>query len=69
MVVEFRTNLVDSSYLGCPMLFEPGFKKTKQAKKTEDFVLVLTKTVYIYFGGFFFNWLKLFGKKYRCEIC
>ena len=27
MVVEFITNLVDSSYLGCQMVFKKGLKK------------------------------------------
>ena len=42
MVVEFTTNLIDSSYLGCPMVFKQGLKKNKHAKK-KDFSLFLQK--------------------------
>ena len=43
MVVEFTTNLVDSSYLGCPMFKKKGFYEMKHAKKLRIFSLFLQK--------------------------
>ena len=43
MVVEFTTNLVDSSYLGCPMFKKKRFYEMKHAKKMRIFSLFLQK--------------------------
>ena len=72
MLLEFTTNLVDSSYLGCPMFFPNRVKKKLDTQKTEDLVIILTDKYTNILEDksiTFFNWLKLFGKKYRCEIC
>ena len=41
MVVEFTTNLVDSSYVGCPLFKKNVFMK--QAKKLRMFFIIFTK--------------------------
>ena len=49
------------------MFSKYGFE-TKHAKKTEDFEIILTKKYTNNLEDFFSNLLKMFGKKYRCEI-
>ena len=44
MVVKFTTNLVDSSYLGCPIFIKiKEFYEMKQTKKLKTFSLFLQK--------------------------
>ena len=46
-LLEFTTNLVDSSYLGCPMFFQIGFKKLITQKK-RILSLFLQKNIQIF---------------------
>jgi hypothetical protein len=48
MVVEFTTNLIDSSYLGRPMVFKKGLKKNKHAKKQRIFHYSYQKNIQIF---------------------
>ena len=73
MLVKFTAYLVDSIFLGCIMFFKKGFEKMKHLKKRRschysykiEYINILGEKIIIFIG----NWLKLFGKKYRFEIC
>ena len=47
MVVEFTTNFVDSSYLGCLMFIKYRVLRNETHQKTEIFFIIVTSMKYI----------------------